>query len=141
MVSVSKRLLKFFEKNKNTIDLPFFHSFPKNCCEEASLILGSLLKDEYPSVNVKYVEGQNQNGQLHYWIEADDLIFDITVDQFSNIPNPLFGKKQHPLIVEFSETTKYPIAQALENSDRIDEEYCLFIRDWFHRFESNDATE
>lgn len=63
-------------------DSSFFSRFPNGCCGDSSHILGKFFKDS--GVSPYYVSGW-KDGKSHAWIEIDNLIIDITADQFDDI--------------------------------------------------------
>ena len=68
------------KSNKNMLPVTL-HNFPNGACGDASLLLGDYLYSIGYS-QVAYVSGW-RNNQSHAWIEIDDVIIDITADQFS----------------------------------------------------------
>lgn len=102
IIEFSKRIRGIFEKRAGELNLPFFDDFPKNCCEGASVLLAVLLFDEFPDRTVKVVHGENEEGdEHHFWVEVDGCIFDLTIDQFKGIANPVYGVSIHPMEHEF----------------------------------------
>lgn len=94
----AQRLRMFFEKEKETIGLPFFYSFPKNACEGSSCILGLLLMEKYPNLTVEIIHGYSEEPcEHHYWVEVENIIYDITADQFDEIESPIYGVVKHPM--------------------------------------------
>ena len=117
MIELSIKIRKYFDEGKDYIDLPGFPTFPKNSCEGAALFLGAILNKRFPLNSILYVKGEDENGSIHYWIESDSLIYDITADQFKQIRSPIFGGNNQPLIKLFPKLTKAPIVDALKKSD------------------------
>ena len=72
--------------------IPFIHDFPNNCCEHASYLLGATLKEVYPHENISLLAGKYLN-QTHYWLSTDQLIIDITINQFFLYKNPVYAQK------------------------------------------------
>lgn len=66
--------------------------FPRNCCEIASLILGKILIDEYPEKEIVMVKAERAEHGRHFWLKAEEKIFDITADQFEEIELPIIGE-------------------------------------------------
>ncbi|MCX7132164.1 hypothetical protein [Aeromonas sp.] len=90
--------------------LPFFTSFPLNCCQGASVVFGMLVKLLPTQHTVTVVKGDTRDGrESHYWLEVDGLIYDLTLDQFQEtlgsrfdgIDTPLYGAAKHPLQMYF----------------------------------------
>lgn len=117
MISTSKKVRKMFELAKGYIDLPYFSGFPNNACEGASLFLGMIIKEEFPESNVDYLKGYDKNGSIHFWLEIDGKIFDITADQFPDIKHPLFGVTHQPLSEIYSDIERQEIKEAFKLSD------------------------
>ena len=123
MIEASKKIRILFDTVKGGIDLPGFNNFPKNSCEGAALFLGAILKKHFPSSPILYVKGEDNNGASHYWLESENLIYDITADQFTQLQEPIFGESKQPLINLFPILTKVPVLEALEKSDVTTETY------------------
>ena len=72
----------------------YFQNFPRGCCGDASELLAAYLKDQGLG-NFSYVSGWcrqlDDTGFSHAWLEKDDLILDVTVDQFE-------AGKERPLV-------------------------------------------
>lgn len=117
MISTSQKIRKLFELARGNIDLPYFSGFPMNACEGASLFLGAILKERFPSSHIEYLKGYDENGAIHFWLEIDDLVFDITADQFSEIEFPLFGVAHQPLVAIYSDIERQEITDAFKASD------------------------
>ncbi len=108
----------YLEAHRETLDLPFLHSFPKNCCEIASLVLGYILKDAHPSIEFIVVKADRPGHGKHFWLEAEGKIFDITADQVDGISSPVFGDTFVPLpLREYEIYEKTEIGQELRNHD------------------------
>ena len=90
--------------------LPFFTSFPLNCCQGASVVFGMLVKLLPTQHTVTVVKGDTRDRrESHYWLEIDELVYDLTLDQFQEslgnrfdgIDTPLYGVAKHPLQMYF----------------------------------------
>ena len=60
--------------------------FPNGCCDHASEMLGKFLLDQFDLEPI-YVRAERFEGgepRTHAWIEFNELVIDITGDQFSN---------------------------------------------------------
>ncbi len=69
-------------------ELPYsFDNFPANSCSEASRLLGTYLKDNgFGDFNfVKGKRGHGDTLETHYWLQKDNVIVDITANQFNGI--------------------------------------------------------
>lgn len=78
-----KELENYISDNNISIQGPGYplESFPNGCCLSASLLLGNFLKD----VGYRNIYLMSGNEGEHYWLEVDNIIVDITCDQFPNI--------------------------------------------------------
>lgn len=117
MIDTCNKIRRLFELGKDSIDLPFFCSFPKKSCEGTSLFLGAYLKEIFPSSNILYVKGYDKNGSIHFWLEIDGKVFDPTLDQFDGFNSPLWSEDSHPLKAVFDDVNKQEISKAFESSD------------------------
>lgn len=101
MIKFAQLLRALFETHKNSIDLPFFHDFPKNSAEGASVYLAFLASEKYPTLPIDVVYASNQAGERHHWVEVNGQIYDITADQFEGITAPIYGESTSPLQQSF----------------------------------------
>lgn len=100
-----------FEQHYESLTgLPFFTSFPLNCCQGASVVFGMLVSLLPTQHTVTVVKGDTRNRrESHYWLEIDRLVYDLTLDQFQEtlgnrfdgIDAPLYGAAKHPLRMHF----------------------------------------
>lgn len=111
-MELAEKIYFFFIENKNEIDLPFFKSFPKNCCESASLFLGKIIKEKKPQYEVFFVKGLSGDGECHYWLEIDRFVVDITIEQFDGFESPVYSAAVHPLVNNFKNLHKIDILTA-----------------------------
>jgi hypothetical protein len=108
---------RYLKTNCKNLDLPFVHRFPVSCCEITSLLLGKILTDEFPMKKVVFVKGTNTSKyEMHFWIEVDDLVLDITADQFENIDSFVIGVLPEIIINRFDEVEKIGIIKELERN-------------------------
>lgn len=63
-------------------DSDFLLEYPNGCCGDASNLLAKFLRDN--DIKCEYVWGM-RGQQSHAWLECDDLIVDISADQFPEI--------------------------------------------------------
>lgn len=136
MISISQKIRKLFELAQGSIDFPYFSGFPKNACEGASLFLGATLKEKYPESHIEYIKGYDENGAIHFWLEVNAMVFDITADQFPEIEPPLFGVDHQPLASICRDIEKQEISDAFKASDVTNPVYkhslMLEIRHYLH---------
>ncbi|MFM1686791.1 hypothetical protein [Aeromonas salmonicida] len=102
--------LVFEQHYESLTGLPFFTSFPLNCCQGASVVFGMLAMLLPTQHTVTVVKGDTRDGrESHYWLEIDGLVYDLTLDQFQEtlgnrfdgIDAPLYGVAKHPLRMHF----------------------------------------
>jgi hypothetical protein len=127
MVEVSRKVRQLFELAKEDIELPFFSTFPKNSCEGASIFLGMILKEKYPTARIDYVKGYSKNRGMHFWLEVDGKVFDVTADQFPQIESPIWAAEYHPLSEMYPNVERVEINKAFELSDLTNETYKLSL--------------
>ncbi len=72
--------------------IPFLHKFPSDCCEPATYLLGAAINTIHPNSDILIYTGKYKNIN-HFWLTVDGLIFDITIDQFKNIKEPIIGSR------------------------------------------------
>lgn len=86
--------------------VPFFGMFPENCCHGASVFFGMLLSHFLPRNSIRVTRGSTRNRMYHhFWVEVNEKVFDLTIDQFygnlgsrySKIESPIYGEDKHPL--------------------------------------------
>ena len=80
-----RKIIESVDSNKWGRDGAFrkFPYFPQNCCVITSHLLARYLI-RYCEVNraVSIVHGAHPKDGWHFWVEVDDLVIDITSDQF-----------------------------------------------------------
>lgn len=61
--------------------------FPAGSCADASVLLGSYLKDNGIDgfVLIKRRRGEGVTLETHYWLERGDMLVDMTADQFEDV--------------------------------------------------------
>ena len=70
------------------VELPLsLADFPNCSCADASILLGTYFKDNgIDGFNlIKGKRGEGKSLETHYWLEKDDMLVDITADQFEDI--------------------------------------------------------
>ena len=55
--------------------------------------------------------------EMHFWIEADDLVFDITADQFDGINSVVIGELPEIIAQRFDSVERMKINNPLEIND------------------------
>ena len=87
------QLAKAFRKAFDDYDLShspgFLPNFPSGCCSWASLFIGHYLKSEFSLSPKRIISARHTNGGQHEWLMLNDVIIDITADQFDDAPSPV----------------------------------------------------
>lgn len=101
-----------------------FDRFPAGCCGNTSLMLGAYLYHYY-NIDCEYVCGVHKT-QSHAWLEVDNIIIDITSDQFKS-GVPVFVGKKNKFYKKFREDFRHSWnasldGQSIEN-DRLYPQY------------------
>lgn len=60
----------------------WFSNYPKGCCGDTCHLFSKFLKSK--DIIVSYVWGMRKE-QSHAWLEYDDIIIDLTADQFRGV--------------------------------------------------------
>lgn len=96
--NIAKQVRKIFVEEKDDLNIPFFYSFPKNCCQGASCFFALILQDTCPDKTIMVVHGTDEDEpEHHFWVEVEGLVYDLTADQFENVLYPVYGSQKHPL--------------------------------------------
>ena len=87
-IKLLKRLAAEFRnaiiKSQSTT-LPYsLQNFPRGACGDASLLLGKFYQEMEVGVP-QYICGINEDGHSHAWLQFDNIIIDITIDQFNDV--------------------------------------------------------
>ncbi len=122
MIEFAKSIRQVFEKNKDTIDLPFLYGFPSNSCEAVSTYFAFLAMKEFPQASVEVVHGWNKDDEHHYWVKIDGLVYDITADQFPNVSQAYYGLSTNPLLSTFTKTENKAASVAMVDYDGVEKE-------------------
>lgn len=81
----ASRIRKVLEKNRdNTSDINFT-DFPRGACGVTSELLGRYFRD-FMNMEAYYVEASRDDDCTHAWVTIENLIIDITADQFDQEP-------------------------------------------------------
>ncbi|TQQ47732.1 hypothetical protein [Vibrio cholerae] len=123
MYEIAQRIREVFLENRAEIDLPFFHRFPVNSCESASYFLGALLAKFLSDKEVFVVHGyKHSSDESHFWVEVDGKVIDITVDQFTEFSEPIYGAEVHPLSAKFKPDSKVEAIKGINQFDLVSQE-------------------
>ncbi|MFG0337706.1 hypothetical protein ACF8FF_07210 [Pseudomonas sp. zjy_13] len=91
LLSVARSFREALDAQKRDGVLPpHMQKFPTCCCGVISELLGEYLAAA--GVSSTYVVGKNQIAS-HAWLEVDDLVVDLTADQFEGRPPVFVGLK------------------------------------------------
>lgn len=103
------------EENHSELSGSLFSSFPRGCCGNTSDMLARWL-NEKGCVGIKSVSGKRPLAR-HAWLEINEIIVDITSDQFSDGLSPVYiGRNRdfHDLFI--NQTIREPsISKSLLN--------------------------
>lgn len=79
--------------------------FPRGACGDAALLLAKYLEGEgFGSFD--YMLGQ-RDGRSHAWLQRENLVIDITGDQFADMPSPVFVEHGSPWHEAFAAEVEY----------------------------------
>lgn len=98
---------KKFIECRGSLNSPFVHSYPCNCCELISVHLGLILQESYPNAEVQVAIAYNRGlDKQHYWVEMEALVIDLTAHQFGSYSAPLICAKSSPLELCFPDVER-----------------------------------
>ncbi|HHR6573946.1 TPA: hypothetical protein ACS8DH_001394 [Providencia alcalifaciens] len=122
-IKLASDLREILERTHTKLDsmgFPHFSDFPVNSCQGGSILLGLEASQNFSTSKVEIVLGSTRKRDVHhYWVEIDNKVYDLTIDQFSSsidkkyqCPiNPVYAAKKHPLRNYFFYKKRYtPIA-------------------------------
>ena len=125
LITLAVNARAYLESHKDTLGLPFISRFPPDSCEIASLVLAYIFKDEYPDIDFFIVKAEKPSCGLHFWVEAEGNIFDLTADQLENINFPIFGEPSAPQLHDSKIYEKSEICAELKDHDWLDLPHAL----------------
>lgn len=82
----------------------FFESFPRGCCGDTSHLFAKYLASK--GIESYYVWGLKGN-QSHAWLEVDDIIIDLTADQFVEVSEEVIVTTNRKWHSQFNVQDKY----------------------------------
>ena len=92
---------------------PELSNFPRAACGSTVLILNAVIEHELGSSG-QYVAGvRSTDEQSHAWLELDDLIIDLTANQFSDVTESVIVTRDREWHDQFREITR-PSARLME---------------------------
>lgn len=84
-----------------------FAGYPRGACGDASILLGQFLYDKGFGV-FDYVSGWRKN-QSHAWLEKEEVIIDITADQFFDIEDDVIVTLDKTWHQQFKEDSRHQV--------------------------------
>ncbi|EOW1267108.1 hypothetical protein PPN86_12410 [Proteus mirabilis] len=108
----------------DSMGFPHFSDFPVNSCQGSSILLGLEASQNFSTSKVEIVLGSTRKRDVHhYWVEIDNKVYDLTIDQFSSSidkkyqcpTNPVYAAKKHPLRNYFFYKERYTPIAAFSN--------------------------
>ncbi len=90
---------------------------PSNACEVTSIHLASVLAEEFSNSVVQIACGSNEKEEVHFWVEVDDIVLDLTAYQFKRFEAPIVCNLPSPLELDFRNVTRCTPAEALSNAN------------------------
>ena len=102
---------------KSDFDLPYMHKFPCDCCEIVSYIFAKIIYDKYPASQILIVEARDIKDEIHFWVNVNDYVYDLTSHQFSSCSRPIIGATENPLSSQFSNIKIVTFLIAFKNYD------------------------
>ncbi|WP_274369228.1 hypothetical protein [Morganella morganii] len=124
VIKSASDLRKILERDYTKLDsmgFPFINMFPYDCCRGNSVFLALIANKYYPKNTVHVVLGKTRDkSKGHYWVEINDKVYDITIEQFSSWDNlkeqcpvcPIYALHSHPLESYFCHKVRYSPVQA-----------------------------
>lgn len=91
-VNIFRNTIDNAKEDNEFLKHQLMRKFPNGCCGIVSCLLTKYLFDEELCEKIYYVKGtyyyDDGNSQAHTWLQLDDIIIDITADQFKfhNLP-------------------------------------------------------
>jgi len=113
---------------------PGMRKFPKGACGDSTILLGAYFTN-CEIEGFVYIQGRrgsrrNDTWAKHAWLAREDLVIDITADQFPDAPAPVIVANRSPWHQTFkTETLTDPgEARVLWNTFGVEELYRLYKR-------------
>ena len=80
--SIKQFKKKLARKSFNSHEFRKFKNFPVACCVLSSHLLARFLIREHSCTNVQVVHGERSNHAWNYWVEIENKVVDIPMQQF-----------------------------------------------------------
>ena len=105
---------RYLERGRAGSRLDVLRRFPVGCCKPASLLLMQWLRDQeglqgiVGVANAERVRSPKLNDEsVHFWLEIDGWIVDITADQFGEGMDPVYVSRDRTWHDTFSEGCRF----------------------------------
>lgn len=96
---------------------PYFHSYPVNCCELVPVHLGLTLRANNPESDIKIVCAYSHSkNKWHYWVEMDNLVFNLNAHQLEQCNEPLVCAKPSPFESIFPDIERFFMIDAARDA-------------------------
>ncbi|EPG6063881.1 hypothetical protein [Proteus mirabilis] len=100
-IDIARKLRTHLTKHHGEIAAKYnfmLHQFPVNSCEPSSILLGGLLSEYLNSNEVFIIKvDSNKIGGMHFFVEFENLYYDLTSDQFEFIDNVIIAEDKESL--------------------------------------------
>ena len=118
MIELAKKVRAHLMENKDNIQLPFIHNFPKDCCEITSIVLSAVIQKHLPENDIQVsIAYDRYNNEWHYWLEKESEVIDITADQFDSINQPIYGTQDSFILDKFNDIDRKSVNEFLDTND------------------------
>lgn len=87
LTQLAKAFREAFEVSDLSKAPGFLKNFPSGCCSWATIFIGHYLKNECGLSPKRILSAHHMSGGQHEWLIVNDIIIDITADQFDDAPN------------------------------------------------------
>ena len=121
LASDLREILENTHVKLDSMGFPHFSDFPVNSCQGGSILLGLEASQNFSTSKVEIVLGSTRKRDVHhYWVEIDNKVYDLTIDQFSSLidkkyqcpTKPVYAAKKHPLRNYFFYKKRYAPIEA-----------------------------
>lgn len=83
--TIAARMRRAFELYAAGTTDTMFEGFPRATCGPVAELIGRYLNEAF-GLDAQYVEAWRSDGWSHAWVIVDDILVDITADQFGQAP-------------------------------------------------------
>ena len=99
----AKRFRLCLEELESELGHPFL-TFPAGSCGDSSKLLGQWLT-EHGARRLMYIVGE-RSGKSHVWLETNEIVIDITADQYDDGPGPVYVGKDRSFHEQFQDEVR-----------------------------------